>query len=65
SNLDIRDDRISYYFPMNAGSSKTFKVRLRAAYAGNFVFPATVCEDMYNPACRALTSAKSIDVIPQ
>ena len=65
SNLDIRDDRISYYFPMNAGSSMTFKVRLRAAYAGNFVFPATVCEDMYNPACRALTSSKFIDVIPQ
>ncbi len=53
---DIRDNRISWYFDIEQGNSKQFTVRLRAAYAGQFVLPPTLCEDMYNPACRANTS---------
>lgn len=53
---DIRDDRISWYFPIGSGESKSYTVKLRAAYAGAFVVPPTVCEDMYNTSCRAMTT---------
>ena len=53
---DIRDDRISWYFPIGSGESKSYTVKLRAAYAGVFVVPPTVCEDMYNTSCRAMTT---------
>lgn len=53
---DIRDERISWYFSLASGQSKRFIVRLRAAYCGRFVLPPTVCEDMYDPQCRAITT---------
>lgn len=52
---DIRDDKIIYYSSLDAGKKLTFKIRLRAAYAGRFVLPPVVCEDMYNPSYRAMT----------
>jgi len=55
-HTDIRDDRVSWYFPLAAGQNKRFAVRLRAAYCGQFVVPPTVCEDMYDPQCRAITT---------
>ena len=56
SYTDIRDDRISWYFSLDSGKSKRFTVKLRAAYAGTYILPPTVCEDMYNAACRAMTA---------
>ena len=53
---DIRDSSISWYFAIEQGQTKEFAVRLRAAYGGQFVLPPTICEDMYNPSCRANTS---------
>ena len=63
SYTDIRDNRISWYFAIEQGTSKQFKVRLRAAYAGQFVLTPTLCEDMYNPACRANTTNGKTAVI--
>ncbi len=54
---DIRDDRVLTYFGLLRGQSKTFTVRLQAAYAGRFVLPAVQCEDMYDPSVRARTAA--------
>ena len=56
SYTDIRDERISWYFSIDSGTTKRFTVKLRAAYAGTFILPPTVCEDMYNAACRAMTT---------
>ena len=56
SHQDIRDDRIQWYFPMQAGKQQRFTVRLRAAYVGSFVLPPVVCEDMYDSECRATTT---------
>lgn len=53
---DIRDERISWYFSISSGAKQSFTVKLRAAYAGNFILPPTVCEDMYNAACYAMTA---------
>ena len=56
SYTDIRDERIGWYFSIDAGKSKRFTVKLRAAYAGRFILPPTVCEDMYSAVCRAMTA---------
>lgn len=60
---DIRDDRISWYFGLKVGESRTFKVRLRAAYCGRCLMPPTVCEDMYDTSCRAVSVSRFVDVV--
>lgn len=55
-HMDIRDTRADWFFGLPEGRSKTFTVSLRAAYCGNFVMPATVCQDMYQPAISASTA---------
>jgi uncharacterized protein YfaS (alpha-2-macroglobulin family) len=50
---DVRDDRISTYFSLNPGETKTFVVVLGAAYAGEFIQPAILCEAMYKPGIYA------------
>lgn len=62
-NCDIRDNSINFYFVIKKGESKTFEVRLRAAYLGNYLLPPTVCDNMYNPNCRAIIANCRISVI--
>jgi uncharacterized protein YfaS (alpha-2-macroglobulin family) len=59
---DIRDDRILTYFDLPAGMSKEIKVRLQASYAGEFVFPAILCEAMYDASAHARTTARRVTV---
>ncbi|MBQ9186013.1 MAG: alpha-2-macroglobulin [Bacteroidales bacterium] len=56
-NLDIRDDAAIWYFDLDRGTSKTFKLRLRAAYEGTYILPATTCEMMYNALVSASTAS--------
>lgn len=60
---DIRDDRACFYSYLGAGKKITFDIRLRAAYIGEYVLPSVVCEDMYNPECRAMTANSRVSVI--
>lgn len=62
-HLDIRDDRICWYFGMNVGETREFSIRLRAAWCGEFVLPAVVCEDMYDTSCRAVLSNRTVEVL--
>ena len=55
--LDIRDDRAIWYFSLDRGTSKTFILRLRAAYEGEFTLPSISCEAMYKPKVRARTAS--------
>ena len=55
--LDIRDDAALWYFDLNRGSVKTFKLKLRAAYEGEFTLPAITCEMMYNALVGACTAS--------
>ena len=59
---DIRDDCVMTYFDLPAGKSKEIKVRLQASYVGEFVFPAILCEAMYDPSARARTTAGRVIV---
>jgi len=60
---DIRDDRICFYSHLGAGKKITFSIRLRAAYIGEYILPSAVCEDMYNPACMAITANSRVSVV--
>lgn len=62
-HTDIRDGRICWYFALRRGSSRSFTVRLRAAYAGRYLLPPTICEDMYDSRCRAMTEVGWSEVV--
>ncbi|MCM1177766.1 MAG: MG2 domain-containing protein [Bacteroides sp.] len=55
--MDVRDDKVIYYFDLGKGMRKTFKVRFNAAYCGDFVIPSVRCEAMYDPAVFARTAS--------
>ncbi|MDR2232341.1 MAG: alpha-2-macroglobulin [Tannerella sp.] len=59
---DIRDDRVMTYFDLGIGRSKSFKIRLMASYSGSFIFPAILCEGMYDSSVIARTSAGRVVV---
>ena len=54
---DIRDDACIWYFDLPLGTSKTFKLRLRAAYEGSFLLPPVTCEAMYDSLVAANTAS--------
>jgi uncharacterized protein YfaS (alpha-2-macroglobulin family) len=59
---DIRDAEVLTYFDLGRSQSKTFTVRLQAAYIGSFVLPASQCEAMYDPRAQARTRAGRVNV---
>ncbi len=59
---DIRDDRIFTYFDLLRSQSKTFTVRLQAAYAGKFILPAIQCEAMYDTKTYAKTTSGWVEI---
>ncbi len=60
--LDIRDDRNVFYFSLPRNTYKEFRVRLRAAYEGEFILPSVTCEAMYNPSISACTASGTASV---
>ena len=60
---DIRDDRIFTYFDLRRSETKTFKVRLQAAYVGKYILPAVQCEAMYDTQTQGRTKASWVEVI--
>jgi alpha-2-macroglobulin len=61
--MDVRDDRVYQYFDMGSGSTKTFAVKLQAAYRGKFYLPATKVECMYDNTVSAATKGKWVNVV--
>ena len=59
---DIRDDRCNWFFDLPHGASKTFSLRLRAAYEGSYTLPAITCTAMYNPQVAANTESATTSV---
>ncbi|MCK0130384.1 MG2 domain-containing protein [Flavobacteriaceae bacterium F08102] len=46
--MDIRDDRVLYYFDLGDRKSKTFTVLLNASYLGQYYLPGIQVEAMYD-----------------
>ena len=59
---DIRDDRSVWYFDLPRGTSKTFKLRLRAAYEGRFLQPPVTCKAMYDSQVAGNTASGTATV---
>ena len=59
---DIRDDRVLTYFDLSRSSAKIFRIRLQAAYRGEFVLPAILCEAMYDTQVQARTRSGVVKV---
>ena len=60
---DIRDDRCDWFFDLSHGASKTFSLKLRAAYEGTYTLPSVTCSAMYNPQVSANTESGTTSVI--
>ena len=59
---DIRDDRCNWFFDLPHGKSRTFTLKLRAAYEGTYTLPAITCSAMYDPHVAANTASGSAAV---
>ena len=46
--VDIRDDRVNYYFDLSGRKTKTFTIKLNASYMGNYYLPGAQAEAMYD-----------------
>jgi len=57
SYRDIRDDRVSWFFDLAKGTSKTFRIKMHASYQGEFILPVVKCEAMYDPHITANTAS--------
>ena len=60
--MDVRDDRVMWFFDFEKHRKLDFVVRLNAVTAGSFMLPATVAEAMYNRAYRATAAGKRVVV---
>ncbi|MDX1651351.1 MAG: MG2 domain-containing protein [Brumimicrobium sp.] len=63
SYQDIRDDRVYTYFDLRKNSSKTFVIKLHAAYIGEYYLPAVRCEAMYDNSIFGLRKGNRVSVV--
>jgi uncharacterized protein YfaS (alpha-2-macroglobulin family) len=61
--MDIRDDRVYYYFDLKPAESKTYYVQLNAAYLGKYYWPGVYCEEMYDHTISGGAKGKWVKVI--
>ena len=60
---DIRDDRCDWFFSLEKGHSKVFRLSLRAAYEGSYILPSSKCSAMYEPEISACTASSNTEVV--
>jgi len=60
---DYRDDRVYTYFSLGKRTSRTYYVRLNAAYLGKFYLPAVDCQAMYDNTIHANTEGMWVNVV--
>ncbi|MFW5782678.1 MAG: hypothetical protein ACOCWO_05250, partial [Candidatus Muiribacteriaceae bacterium] len=53
-HLDIRDDRVSWFFDMPVKVSRHFNIAVNTVTPGSYVIPPAVCEDMYDGEVQAV-----------
>jgi uncharacterized protein YfaS (alpha-2-macroglobulin family) len=60
--MDIRDDRINWFFSLYPNETKIFAVQIHPSYAGEFRWPGLVFEAMYNPDYFARIAGERVGV---
>jgi len=61
--MDVRDDRVLYYYNLKAGKTKTFVTLLNASYLGEFYQPAVYSEAMYDNTINAKKAGTWVKVV--
>lgn len=61
--IDIRDDRVNYYFSLKANETRKFKILLNASYLGMYYLPGLQCEAMYDNDFLARTKGQWVEVV--
>jgi uncharacterized protein YfaS (alpha-2-macroglobulin family) len=60
--MDIRDDRINWFFNLNSYETQAFAVQIHPSYTGEFRWPGVVLEAMYSPEYFARIAGERISV---
>lgn len=60
--VDVRDDRIHYYFSMKRGQKATFGFHLNPSFCGKFYLPGVYAETMYDPETNGATKGEWIEI---
>ena len=60
--VDIKDDRVNYYFDLNKRKAKTFTLKLNASYMGDYYLPGAQVEAMYDNNYFARGNGQWIEV---
>lgn len=61
--LDIRDDRSNFYFTLEGFQTKTFTVRISAAFPGKYYFPGTQADAMYDNNYAVRSAGRWIEIL--
>jgi len=61
--MDIRDDRVNWFFGLSPGETKTFAVQIHTSYSGEFKWPGLVLEAMYSPDYFARIAGERVRVL--
>ncbi len=63
NHTDIRDDRVNFYFDLDAKKTKTITLLLNASYLGKYYLPGIQCEAMYDNAYLIRSKGTWVEVI--
>ena len=63
--VDIRDDRIMWFFDKHYSTSYDFIVKINAVTVGEFYLPPTLLEAMYNNDYKVSTAGQDVEVLPR
>jgi len=60
--MDIRDDRVNWFFGLARGGRMNFLTKLNASFGGDYVLPPIVTEAMYSPEFYAHIAGGRVQV---
>jgi len=60
--MDIRDDRINWFFNLKRNQKVTFALKLNPTFNGRYHLPPVVCESMYSPDFYARIASGKVTV---
>jgi uncharacterized protein YfaS (alpha-2-macroglobulin family) len=60
--MDVRDDRVNWFFDLAPNQVATFAVRINPTFKGDYVMPPVVCEPMYTPEYYARIAGARVKV---
>jgi len=60
--MDVRDDRVNWFFDLRANEIATFAVRVNPTFRGSYALPPVSCEAMYSPDTYARIAGGRVTV---